>query len=559
MALYLIALGMIALVTVATSILVVRRTDLAQLSRRGENALNILSAPVAQALANVGHSPIPADLLEGLRFDVEVAAAALVDARGNVLAAYPRRVGGETDRGFVASLESPNDVGTAATSRSFAEPGTDGLRMARLIVRHDMEAPRSQQLHRVVIVLGISFLGWLVVVALSILLYRRHIVPLRALADTMVKLADASSDVTIHGQVRRDGLGEVAQALSKVKAGLVDRERLQHEVRVTHERLVDWHGEIVVMVDGFRSSVRTSLDEVAALSDQMTVAADGFASIAAHTTHRADDAVTAIGGAAVSVDTVASASQDLSASIREIERQVEQTRSTVVEATRCTADTGDVIRGLLTKAEAIGDIIDLIQTIAAQTNLLALNATIEAARAGESGRGFAVVAHEVKDLAAQTAHASKHVAGHVRAIQDATSLAVKAMGTIGVTMGKADHFSSVIMVAVAKQAEATTEISNGASKAAQAAAFAASSMKRLAAAVGKTDQSAAQVRRSATDIGLQANDLSETVDLFLVQASANRLKATAAVGKLRQTLEDQMHEHATVALGVHQAMMDVAC
>ncbi|WP_227586235.1 methyl-accepting chemotaxis protein, partial [Klebsiella aerogenes] len=64
------------------------------------------------------------------------------------------------------------------------------------------------------------------------------------------------------------------------------------------------------------------------------------------------------------------------------------------------------IRALSDAAEKIGQVIELINTIAGQTNLLALNATIEAARAGEAGKGFAVVASEVKQLAAQTARAT---------------------------------------------------------------------------------------------------------------------------------------------------------
>ena len=54
--------------------------------------------------------------------------------------------------------------------------------------------------------------------------------------------------------------------------------------------------------------------------------------------------------------------------------------------------TNDRVSALSQAAARIGDVVELINTIAAQTNLLALNATIEAARAGDSGRGFAVVA-----------------------------------------------------------------------------------------------------------------------------------------------------------------------
>ena len=85
------------------------------------------------------------------------------------------------------------------------------------------------------------------------------------------------------------------------------------------------------------------------------------------------------------------------------------------------------IKELGEQSQQIGEIIQVIDDIAAQTNLLALNAAIEAARAGEHGKGFAVVADEVRKLAERSGKATKEIATLINSIQEVTSRAVSAM------------------------------------------------------------------------------------------------------------------------------------
>ncbi|NLH81899.1 MAG: chemotaxis protein, partial [Phyllobacteriaceae bacterium] len=138
-------------------------------------------------------------------------------------------------------------------------------------------------------------------------------------------------------------------------------------------------------------------------------------------------AETASREATTSVDGVAVAAEELSASIAEIATRVARTEAIVAEADHDAEAASREVESLATAADEIGDVIALIRNIAGQTNLLALNATIEAARAGDVGRGFAVVASEVKALADQTAQATEEIATQIAEVQTATTGAVEAI------------------------------------------------------------------------------------------------------------------------------------
>ncbi|MBA4356336.1 MAG: chemotaxis protein [Desulfovibrio sp.] len=93
------------------------------------------------------------------------------------------------------------------------------------------------------------------------------------------------------------------------------------------------------------------------------------------------------------------------------------------------------------QAEAIGQVMNVINDIADQTNLLALNAAIEAARAGDAGRGFAVVADEVRKLAEKTMGATKEVGENIRAIQESSRKNIESMDKAATAIGEATSHS----------------------------------------------------------------------------------------------------------------------
>ncbi|WP_035659169.1 methyl-accepting chemotaxis protein, partial [Bradyrhizobium sp. STM 3809] len=206
---------------------------------------------------------------------------------------------------------------------------------------------------------------------------------------------------------------------------------------------------------------------------------------------------------------------ELSTSIGEISRRVQESARVAGDAVdQARATTGRV--GELSKAAArIGDVVELINTIAGQTNLLALNATIEAARAGEAGRGFAVVASEVKALAEQTAKATGEIGHQINGIQMATKESVGAITEISSTIERLSEISSTIASAVEQQGSATQEIARNVQKAAHGTLQVSSNITDVQDGARSTGAASSQVLAAARSLSHNSSRLKSEVGRFL--------------------------------------------
>jgi methyl-accepting chemotaxis protein len=197
------------------------------------------------------------------------------------------------------------------------------------------------------------------------------------------------------------------------------------------------------------------------------------------------------------VQAVASGAEELQSSIAEISRRVTEASkisSTAVDQSR---RTNEIVTGLSASAGRIGDVVSLINTIAAQTNLLALNATIEAARAGEAGRGFAVVASEVKSLATQTSKATEEIGGQIAAVQSATNEAVGAIADISKTIDTINEISETIASAVEEQNAVTKEIASNMQTASTGVRAISENMSQIATATSAANDATRKVKEAS--------------------------------------------------------------
>jgi methyl-accepting chemotaxis protein len=219
----------------------------------------------------------------------------------------------------------------------------------------------------------------------------------------------------------------------------------------------------------------------------------------------------------MNVQTVASATEELAASIREITRQVMESSTAANQAVENVQRADGIIQSLAVSAQEIGDVVALISGVASQTNLLALNATIEAARAGEAGRGFAVVAAEVKELANQTSTATSEIAAQIEHIQDATGKAVAAIREVSGTISRMSGTGTAVAAAMEEQGSATQEIARNIQEAARGTQQVSGSMNAMREAAGGTDEAASRVQAAAQELTRYSGELRHELQAFLAE------------------------------------------
>jgi methyl-accepting chemotaxis protein len=357
--------------------------------------------------------------------------------------------------------------------------------------------------------------------AVSLLVGAEIARPVAQIAGILGRIAqgDTAAEIPVTG--RSDEIGAIASAGLSFKDSIAERARLRAEqaesaARSERQRKDD----LSKLAAKFEAAAGNIVRTVSQSSTRLAASAGTLTKTADSTIQLANRASGASGDVSTNVQSIASAATQMSAQVVQIRDNVHESSRLASEAVRQAEDTDARIAELSRAAAGIGNVIKLIQDIAAQTNLLALNATIEAARAGEMGRGFAVVAHEVKELSAQTTKATGSIEDEIRGINAAMNVSIATIRDIGVTIGRISGITNEIAAAMDEQNSAVDEIARNVQQAAGDSGRVSRDIEEVNRGAADTGTASAEVLQAAQALSGESGHLETEVRKFLANIRA---------------------------------------
>jgi methyl-accepting chemotaxis protein len=358
-------------------------------------------------------------------------------------------------------------------------------------------------------------LAMVVGIGAAILLVRDVSGGIRSIVAPMQALGTGDLSVVVPHQGETTEIGGMADSLQVFKQALIAKKAADETAAFDAEEKIRRGERVNAITRAFENLIGEIVETVSSASTELEASAATLTSTAEHSQKLTMVVAAASEEASSNVQSVASATEEMAASVNEISRQVQDSADIASQAVSQARATNDRIGELAKAAARIGDVVELINTIAGQTNLLALNATIEAARAGDAGRGFAVVASEVKALAEQTAKATGEISLQISGIQSATQQSVDAIREIGNTIGRMSEISSTIASAVEEQGAATREISRNVQQAAHGTQQVSSNITDVQRGASETGSASSQVLSAAQSLSSESSRLKIEVGNFL--------------------------------------------
>jgi methyl-accepting chemotaxis protein len=369
-------------------------------------------------------------------------------------------------------------------------------------------------------VLASLVLAMIVGICAAIFLVRDVSTGIKSIVTPMQALGAGDLTAMVPHQGERTEIGDMANSLQVFKEALIAKKAADEAAAIDAEEKIRRGERVNAITRDFEALIGEIVATVSSASAELEASAGTLTGAAERSQKLTTVVAAASAEASTNVQSVASATEEMASSVNEISRQVQESANIASQAVDQAHKTNNRVGELVKAAARIGDVVELINTIAGQTNLLALNATIEAARAGDAGRGFAVVASEVKALAEQTAKATGEISQQISSIQAATQESVGAIKDIGDTIGRMSEISSSIASAVEQQGAATKEISRNVQRAADGTMQVSSNITDVQRGASETGSASTQVLSAAQSLSSQSNRLKVEVSNFLSSVRA---------------------------------------
>jgi methyl-accepting chemotaxis protein len=416
------------------------------------------------------------------------------------------------DRKTEISVKHTSPAATQASELVALAVGAAQQAVAEARQQAGDELARSAEIN---LVLGLSVVT--VLIGTMVFSFMGVARPMTRLNGAMAEMAGGNLDVVIPGASRGDEIGDIAKTVTVIRENAESKARSEAAQKTLQDNLSadNRKREMAELADNFEQAVGNIVETVSLASNQLEQSASALTATAEQSKQLTAMVSSASDEASSNVQAVATSTEEMSSSVNEISRQVQESANIANSAVSQARKTNDRVAELAKAAARIGDVVELINTIAGQTNLLALNATIEAARAGDAGRGFAVVASEVKALAEQTAKATGDISQQISGIQAATEESVGAIREIGNTIGRMSEIASTIASAVEQQGAATHEIARNVQQAAQGTRQVSDNIGDVQRGAIATGSASSQVLSAAQSLSQDSHRLKAEVSRFL--------------------------------------------
>ncbi|OSM05185.1 putative methyl-accepting chemotaxis sensory transducer [Magnetofaba australis IT-1] len=325
--------------------------------------------------------------------------------------------------------------------------------------------------------------------------------------------------IALHSQSVKSVVGEMVPLKSSLFEDAERSKTLVQEVTLENDKL----DSEIQQLNGHVNNARQSIEEgnkssrllagkvsgIAESAEQASINVNTMASAAEQMTSNLSQVNQSLEVTSESVQNVSQAVEALNMSLDEVRQRCQSADKLSGEATQNASNTQAVMEKLTELVFEIGKSAKQIKNIADQTNMLALNAAIEAAGAGEAGKGFGVVANEVKELAAQTAEATKSIESQISAIQDESSQAQSANQSVVDVISQLAGTNRAITDSVDDQAAGVSEIAESIQTVRQSAQEVTRNANELSAAAEAVARVAMDAATSTAEIASTATDVAQ--------------------------------------------------